>query len=218
MNLSDLLQIGTMYQEPNTELDYYWLWKDIVLDSRLDKEVLITSILRELSDSTPIVGTVGGFKTQSDAFFKRWKQQISKLIDTMELEYNPIWNVDGDTWETRDIDRERQESVGDDFTRNQTDTDDGTREHQVSADNSSAYQPESYDKTHDGSSTNETTGRDINTNETEGTADRFHQKRTGNIGVTTTQKMINEERELQEFNIYNWIVNKYNVELFLRVW
>ena len=32
---------------------------------------------------------------------------------------------------------------------------------------------------------------------------------SGNIGVTTTQQMIKEEREVSEFNIYSYIADRF---------
>lgn len=40
----------------------------------------------------------------------------------------------------------------------------------------------------------------------------------GNIGVTTTQQMIEQERNISLFNIYDWIVEKLDKELFLGIW
>lgn len=40
----------------------------------------------------------------------------------------------------------------------------------------------------------------------------------GNIGVTTTQKMIQEEREIDEFDIYEYIINDYKNEFCVMVY
>ena len=36
-------------------------------------------------------------------------------------------------------------------------------------------------------------------------------------GLFTTQQLIKQEREVAEFNVYQWIVNKYMEELFICV-
>ena len=36
-------------------------------------------------------------------------------------------------------------------------------------------------------------------------------------GLFTTQQLIKQEREIAEFNVYQWIVNKYMEELFICV-
>lgn len=40
----------------------------------------------------------------------------------------------------------------------------------------------------------------------------------GNIGVTTTQQMIEQERAISVFNIFDWIVERIDNELFLGLW
>lgn len=49
--------------------------------------------------------------------------------------------------------------------------------------------------------------------------DRFYERReTGNIGVTTTQQMIKEEREVDQFNIYDYIVQSFKRRFCLLVY
>lgn len=137
-----------------------------------------------------------------------------KLYDTTQLEYNPIWNVDADITDTE--------------TRNLAGTDDSTKstsdktteaggtvasvEHDVMGYNvSSGYQHESKD-----SSTSEThdtitgTGSETDKRNTTDTGTITHvTRRTGNIGVTTSQQMIREEREIDRFNVYDEIVGDF---------
>lgn len=227
MTLLDLMTVGTMYQAKNKEDEnLFALWADIVLDERLDKQELIRLLIDDCARMTPLTQTFETFKDMSDRFFKRYEYQIRKLVDTMYLDYNPIWNVDGDVWESRDTERQRDTertlSGNDTDTHTDKTTYNDTTEHTVSADNASDYQPHSKDASNGGDdkSGNYTrTRKDTEgTGEHENIGDVFHQRREGNIGVTTTQKMINEERELLEFNIYNWISKKYQADLFIQVW
>lgn len=43
-------------------------------------------------------------------------------------------------------------------------------------------------------------------------------KRTGNIGVTTSQQMIEQERKLNYFNLYTWIANMFEEEFTICVY
>lgn len=223
MNLIDLMEISTMYTEDE---NYHWMWKDIVLDSRVNKDVLLTEIDSKCGQMIPISLTVATFKELTEAFFLKWSYQITKLLNTQEFDYNPIWNRDGMIKELRHInrqnERQREENVTEDVDTKDSETASATDENTVSAYNSSTYQP--YDKTVSNSSrdASETLDRDRDTNEneseTEATAEDFIQTNQGNVGVTTTQSMIQEERALYEFNIYNWIIEKYSQECFLRIW
>ena len=41
---------------------------------------------------------------------------------------------------------------------------------------------------------------------------------TGNIGVTTTQQMIKEERDISDFNIYGYIADSFKNEFCVLVY
>ena len=43
-------------------------------------------------------------------------------------------------------------------------------------------------------------------------------KESGNIGVTTTQQMIKEERDVSEFNIYSYIADRFRETFCLLVY
>lgn len=221
MTLTELMDISTII-EGNESRDVWFLWKDIVLDSRINKETFLNQLWLKFTNAIPVVTTVSGFKSQSDSFFKKWAYQIGKLLDTQEFEYNPIWNKDGKTHEHRTIERElnREMDRGDDYSEDMERGANGHVENQVSADDSSAYQPHDQSSSTDSINDHISSSRDIGQKDTEGevTGDDFWRVEQGNIGVTTTQQMINEERALYEFNVINWILKKYGEELFLRVW
>lgn len=222
MNLIGLMEVSTIYTDGN----YYSMWGDIELDSRIDKQVLIEEIVNCCAQSIPMYNTVPTFKSATEIFFKKWKYQITQLMDTLEYEYNPIWNKDGKTTEKRQIERVREEGVSDNTNDNITDKrtvqENGSVATEVSAYNSSEYQPNNKDISSSTTNNNDTVNRDtdrsINTDENESTIDVFERLEQGNIGVTSTQSLIQEQRELMEFNIYKWIVEKYERELFLEVW
>ncbi len=212
ITLIGLLEISTLYDESGN--DFFWIFKDIELDERLDKNVLMQEILRYSAKSHPIYDTCATFKYGVETFFKKWKLQIGKLVDTYYFEYNPIWNKDGTITENHFSERARGEDKSDDY--NETDIETGNTENTVSAYNSSTYQP--YDNTSTSNNRKLESGRDTDTDEKESIAENTKRIEQGNIGVTTTQSMISEERAIQEFNIYSWIADKFQNELFLNVW
>lgn len=214
MTLTGLMETATMY--PNRTYEY--LWQDIDIDARLDKNILIQEILLSCSNSIPYINNVEMFKNASDSFFLKWKYQISKLLDTQEFKYNPIWNKDGVITENHNSERIREVSVTDDYGETENTTDDSTSEKTVSAYNESDYQPYDKDKYDDTRNKKIESGRDTDTHDNDTLGEVTKRVEQGNIGVTTTQSMIVEERSLYEFNIYEWIVTKYEKELFMRVW
>lgn len=134
----------------------------------------------------------------------------------------------------------RDKNGTDDLTTNES----GTNEHSVSAENVSDYQPDTLDATH-GNKTDartyadnehdveEKTGKDTTAsdssrdyNETETgnlNEDAVDQGSTylrayGNIGVTTTQQMIEAQREVVKFNLVEYITEAFYQEFCLYVY
>lgn len=178
---------------------------DADIDARLDKEEIKMAILERCGTLLPLYTNSEMFKTFSDSFFKRRKTIITKLIDTTELEYNPIHNYDRSETLTREYD-ENGTNTGTVGNKSSSGSED-----KVSAYDSDDYQPRSK--------------RDeiLDNNETRNLADtrkgieKTITKTSGNIGVTTTQQMITSEREVVLFDVYKWIAIEFEQNFFICV-
>ena len=155
----------------------------------------------------------------------RWSQKSqykwAKLLATENLEYNPIWNKDGTIKETETKfgtgtaqSQEKSSTSGSD-SQTVTGTRDSTDELKVSAFDSSTYnnreqrtldEDTSTAASSEGTANSSRTGTSVSQNEEGRTYERTEQ---GNIGVTTTQQMIKEEREVSDFSIYDVIVQDF---------
>ena len=180
-------------------------FEDAEIDARLDKEEIKMAILERCGTLLPIYTNSEMFKKFSDSFFKRRKSIISKLIDTTKLEYNPIHNYD------------RSESVTREYDENGTNTGTvGSNGSSGSEDRVSAYDSDDYQPKNKRDET-------LNNEETRNLADTRKGKETtttktsGNIGVTSTQKMIMEERKVVLFDVYTWIAIEFEQHFFICV-
>ena len=155
----------------------------------------------------------------------RWSQKSQykweKLLATENFEYNPIWNKDGTVKETETKfgtgtaqSQEESSTTGSD-SQTVTGTRDSTDELKVSAFDTSTYnnreqravdEDTSTEASSEGSANSSRTGTSVSQNEEGRTYERTEQ---GNIGVTTTQQMIKEEREVSDFSIYDVIVQDF---------
>ena len=155
----------------------------------------------------------------------RWSQKSQykweKLLATENFEYNPIWNKDGTIKETETKfgtgtaqSQEESSTTGSD-SQTVTGTRDSTDELKVSAFDTSTYnnreqrtvdEDTSTEASSEGSANSSRTGTSVSQNEEGRTYERTEQ---GNIGVTTTQQMIKEEREVSDFSIYDVIVQDF---------
>ena len=113
-----------------------------------------------------------------------------KLYKTMFLEYNPLWNVDADITQNRKIARDR----------------DGTNENinTVSGFNSE-----------DWSNANKDNG---SFKDNEDISDTFTERRTGNIGITSSQTLVESERSVSEFSIVEYITQSFKERFCILVY
>lgn len=199
MNLIDTLHIYAMKQDSD---DLYCMLQDYELDERLDRKTMNDVMIKELGAMRPITTVSIVFKVRLDIFFTEYKDNISKLLDTLNYDYNPL--------HTKDIhETEHRESTGDiDNTDNYTTG--NTNESKVSAFDSSNY--ENKEKTTNDTNHSATTTSDI---KSDVDTEKHIYGKDGDIAI---QDLIEKERKLDEFNVYKWITRRMKEELFLLVY
>lgn len=189
--------------------NYHDIFDDMVLPDGVEKEVVINSIVSELAEldllySSPIV-LKQLIAVWSNKELYNWK----KLFATMNFDYNPIDNYD--RTETETINNERTNNAS--GTQESETTNNlqiaSESEHKVKGYNSASL----FENEGDNGTVNNTgtVGNNITSNSNSkdtGTENRTLHSR-GNIGVTTTQQMIEQERNISEFNIYDYIVRSF---------
>ena len=183
--------------------------------SDLDAELLKSVIVERCGLLEPLYSEPETMKQVISIWFRSHQWNIAHIIDLVKTAYNPLENYD------------RRE----DLTRGKTDTRNRTQnyseegsvitnqetERTVAAFNTSTYSP--ADKTvTDGNTSTETGG---NTSGTEAGSENEHAVNYihGNIGVTTTQAMFQEELALLGgFNAYQFIAEMFSKDLMLSIW
>lgn len=157
---------------------------------------------------------------------KTWEE----LYKTTIQDYNPIYNYDRteETTDTRSGTRKLSEDTSSNTKQNGdtsvTDTSSDSSEHTLSADNSDSYEPgykdvSSRQDTQASESSNrvDVTG-DRAVDETTGETYSHKLRAYGNIGVTTTQEMLEAQRKVVRYNIYNEIADSFKAEFCLYVY
>ncbi len=149
-----------------------------------------------------------------------------KLYNTLNLEYNPIENYDR-TEEITDTTQTDRTTAGkasgtNTETTQENRSENETSKHDVSAENATDYQSDSRDVTTGGGevSGNRNIGTTSETSGTEGITENYkHSNRThGNIGVTTSQQMIEAERSLVRYSLIEEIAEDYRDAFCLDVY
>lgn len=192
MKLIDLCEIYAINTGAGS--NYNAIFADIELDSRIQISDFCNLLFQRYGNAEPAYNTSNVFKLFSDAWFKRNADTIKRILDTLELEYNPIENYD------------RHESI----TRTQ-DTDGTVTGTGHATDDLSAFNSGAYVKNTQAENMNKTQSVG---NERETVKNETH----GNIGVTTSQQMALSELQLRQFNILEWIVDKYSGELLSSIY
>ena len=182
------------------------LFDPMVVPEGVDKtNVLIPNLLSELAELEVLYADPEIMKTIIEVWSKKQLPVWTKLMNTVNLEYNPIYNKDGYYEEDETTDRDTTNSVTDILSA--TVTDEGSNTNLVSAFNSSAFENREKDELE-----NERREEQQNSSNSSGNENgTVHRERHeyGNIGVTTTQQMIKEERDVAQFNIVNYIIEDF---------
>lgn len=207
MNLIDLLEIWALKNRKNSPLNFY---DDMEIDSRLDRETLVAEIMRQCGALTPIYNTTDSFEYFTKAFFKREKDNISKMIDTVEIKYNPLENFE----RKEKLKHDASEKTETDETNTSENSNNASEEYKVSAYNEDLYQP-----SEETTGSNKTKGKEIRDYDRSRTFESSDDKTASGInGLTTRQDLLLKERKVVNFNVYRWIVEKYQCEYFLGVY
>ena len=219
-----MLSILALYNWDNT------IFNDLNVPEGMDKNNVIDNILFECAELS-LVYTDPAFMKRA---IKQWsdkEQNVwAKLFATENFDYNPIWNVDGTVTETETIDRDRTNDIdrstataeaAHDATSDDTDQ---TTTDSVTGYNSTSWQDHTKsvidsDRDITTNSTRNISGTDnVDEAESEDVERNLETRRTGNIGVTTTQQMIREERDVALFNTIDFITNSFKKRFCVMVY
>lgn len=151
----------------------------------LDRDLVIDSIVMNTAEMELLYPDGDFMKGMIKLWSSKELTVWQKYVDTLALEYNPIWNKDGTVKETRKIGTESETVAS------------GTDTLKVSAYNETGF----HNREENGSSSKAKVG-----GTTEETYSRVEQ---GNIGVTTTQQMMKEELEIRKINVIDLIVESF---------
>ena len=200
-----LLGMNSYFQNAGNDL-----FEFLNLPSGLTKKTLTDNILLQggefevlYSDPMSLKTSIGIWSDREAGTFQRW-------VDALAIEYAPLENYDRheDWTDTLDSDgTSRTTGTNDTSTSGSVQTD-------VSAYDSSGYQPKEKvttsetvdnDTTENNTSTLDNTGRHTG---------RIH----GNIGVTTSQQMLESELDLGYWNIYSRITDMFLKEFCIMIY
>lgn len=206
MILADLVQIWALKANVSNPWDIY---KTVTLDERIDIDDLVAEIIRRCGSLTPVYNTTDSFLFFTQQFFKRESDNIKRMLDLSEADYNPIENFERN--ENLRKTSKGKSILDEDSTSKHTI--DMTTENKQSAYNEDVYQPDNQSSDKGNNNTVDTRDYTRN-NEFESTDINIVH---GINGLTTRQDLIEKERKIISFNVIRWIVDRYCVEQFYQI-
>lgn len=176
----------------------------------LNKDLLIDKILMDCAELTLVYPDPEILKRQIRIWcltnFKNW----TDLYGTMLYKYNPIWNKDGSYTDERILNRSDRGSASSQGSNQMN----GDIRDNVTGYDTNAYSPNTQQVSDNSGSFNQSGS----TADSRDEAEVIKHTEAGNIGVTTTQQMIKEQREVVEFNIYDFITQSFKRQFCVLVY
>lgn len=219
-----MLSILALYNWDNT------LFNDLNVPEGMEKNNVIDNILFECAELSLLYTDPAFMKRAIKQWSDKEQNVWNKLFATENFDYNPIWNVDGTVTETETIDRDRTNDIDRSSSSGETardvtsDDTDQTTTDSVTGYNSTSWQDHTKsvidsDRDITTNSTRNISGTDnVDEAESEDVERNLETRRTGNIGVTTTQQMIREERDVALFNTIEFITNSFKKRFCVMVY
>lgn len=195
-------------------------------------------LLGRIGEMTPVYNKPDIFKRQVEVWARIHKPEWTKLWQSTIYAYNPIWNKDGTFTESLDRSGSNSGSGSDNTTSsgsssgNDSATDKTsygkTDTHSVTGFDTNSFSNDTRDQaggidttTHTGNRSESYSGTDKRSMSNSGSyTDKQTITRTehGNIGVTTTQQMMKEEREAAIFNVYDYIIEAFKQRFCIMIY
>lgn len=191
------------------------LFDGLTLPKGIDKDTLVDNILLQGGEFESLYINPDFVQKAIGVWSKKWNRTFEKWINALNIDYNPLENYDRfeDYTDTSSgVVNAKSNDTGSSIASGGN-----TTENSVSAYDSADYQPSAKSKTtyDDESTTSESSSN--GTSESNGTLKhtaRLH----GNIGVTTSQQMLQSELDIAQWNIYEHITDLFLREFVLLVY
>ena len=197
MSKGSLLSVLGLYHADPTLVD------NMVLPEGLDKETVIDAIIQDCMELEVLYTSPYAMKLMIGIWSRREQPTFERIYKAEQSEYNPIENYDRTQNDNRIIKHSGTDTSSNSGTANNT--------HQYASFDSDTLHDQSKDIDTANSSGSLTHGENI--------SDDFTSRIHGNIGVTSSQQMLESELELApKINTINYVVNSFKMRFCILVY
>ena len=214
MATSKLTLIG-MYQWMKTNNDD--LFVNLSVPSGIDKNKVVNTILMNGAEFEVLYADPDFMKFLIGPWSDKWQHTMERWQKALDIDYNPLENYDRmEDWtdNKKSSDTKMDQLLDNTFTDGiSVSSGTGSNEGKRAAYDSSTY--ENVDKAEtESSGNNSSIGNEMKSAAQTGIADHAEDatrtgRAHGNIGVTTSQQMLESELEIAKFNLYDEISNLF---------
>ena len=209
--MSKLTMLG-MYNYDNT------LFDGLKLPEGIERETCINEIISRCDEFEIVYPNIEFLKFKIGHFGAKHYRTFDKWIKALGIEYDPLFNFDrNEEYEDITSGSASGTTKGKSGTELQSDNR-GNTERQVSAFDADDYSPKEKNIDATGNTT-KTDGTDESETSSKTDSKVTHKARLyGNIGVTTSQQMLQSELDIARFNIYSQIADLFAEEFCIMVY
>lgn len=170
------------------------LFKNVTFPASIDRETLINNIMLRAGEFEALYADPDFLKIAVETWGKKYSRTFTKWADALAVSYNPLENYD------------REESWTDETSGNVHNENSGTSTDKISAFDSLTFEDKAQNIGNGESDT-------VASNTVTHTA-RVH----GNIGVTTSQQMLQSELDIAKWSIIEQITDLFTSEFTIAVY
>lgn len=210
------------------------VFDNLHIPADIDKETLIGAILMRCQEFELLYSDPDFLTTAVQLWSMKHYRTFEKWVEALKIQYDPLYNYDRTEEYTdthagdynRNTTANGESTNGNTTVNNLTDTNDVTNTHSEKAYNDSNYVGTTQDvvdqdETHTGTVTDSGTFSSKNTAVDAGKDNytNIHKARLfGNIGVTTSQQMLQSELDIARWNLYEHIADLFCEEFCIMVY
>lgn len=185
----------------------------------IDKETLVDNIILQGGEFEVLYADPVFMREAIGTWSKKCYNTFLRWITAQSIEYNPLENYDRNEDSTDQINRGLNTSARRDSGNDRTfDNYKTVEETEVSAFDSSAYQPSDKVTSTPSGKITDTYGEGTSGQEKENSKTTRNSRIHGNVGVTTSQQMLQAEYDIARFNIIDQITDMFILEFCIPIY
>lgn len=195
------------------------LFVNLSLPEGIDKDILTNNILLKGADFEVMYADPYFMQEAIGMWSGKWQRTFEKWVDALAIEYSPLENYDRkEDWSdtlNKGVKTLARRDNGNERTFDNYKTVDET---EVSAFDSSTYQPSEKTTSTPSGKISDKFGEGSSGSETENSKTVRDGRIHGNIGVTTSQQMLQAELDIAQWNLYEHITDLFLEEFVIPIY